>query len=452
MAFNDNFALYSASAFSDWKEAFKDIVKGSVMKIRVASRNYGLSDVLLGAVFAFYPYAMFAYAVHPWFFFGGNAYIYFCESVILIAFIVALAATLKFECLRFVPFILLIIFFGFCHIDAYGYNNKSLVGIYQQGVELIIYLLFSLSCIHADNYRMFRNIIFFNSGLMGLIGILHFFFFPGLNLTPEATGYLSIVNQNEQIDLSDRESGILVNATAYADFVILGLLLLYYEKLSLLKNTWRKDISYLLLAAFFGTAVAISGSRYPVIAFVCVVVLMFFRKSKFSNMLGIAGVFVLCWVSFHVTQLSVVNRFGDNLGDRTEKLKLGLDWISSAQGFFYGVSSQVQSSMTMGGVQFSDNSFLQIALNIGAFMTIIMFTYFLYLIIKHFQIKRTWVLLIFFVFLFSETNAILWDFWMLYFFVLWRIVVIDASLIKQAIPSQQYTAASSAKIFGLRAQ
>lgn len=295
--------------------------------------------------------------------------------------------------------------------------------VHAEGVNIFLYRIILIPIIYcgvAYSYLMKKGekeligkIIFWNCLIQAIIGIVHHYFFSHI-----LTGSKVYIGANEFYKIVEvgaggqREPGILMSSSLYANFVLLGVFLLVSSY-----KTWKFPnlVEYIfLLVLVWG--VWLSGSRWPFIGSMFFLMLYFKRlpslkKITFVPIIILAGVFLQDYFIHTIGRLVTGGATG-----RLLKYQIALSSLfENSSNFLIGTSFD-RMGMSVNGITFSDNSFLTLMITFGIPLTLLFLLFFLYIIMRTISVKGTRFMLFYFIGTLFLTNSILWDIWLFYFF------------------------------------
>lgn len=242
-----------------------------------------------------------------------------------------------------------------------------------------------------------------------LVGVWHHFLDPTLNFYPAHAIKMLV---------SGRETGVLMSASIYGDTCVLYLLIIHYRQKFFKQN--QLGLLRWGVVAMSVVGVLLSGSRYPLLFTMLILVMLMHREFKRNIMLAFT-LTLACILMLYYEGGNAFSRLlhhSDSL--RVAKDQLGLQLIFSSLGhFLFGVpESLVDNTFTSTGLLFSDNSYLTLVINYGFLLgTLLLYAFFRFLSRLSEQVPV--LALLFLLFAFFETNSIFWGNWLLLFFMVY---------------------------------
>lgn len=295
--------------------------------------------------------------------------------------------------------------------------------VHAEGVNIFLYRIILMPIIYcgvAYSYLMKRGgkelvgkIIFWNCLIQAIIGIVNHYFFSHI-----LTGSEAYIGANEFYKIVEvgtggqREPGILLSSSLYANFILLGVFLLVSSC-----RTWKlpRLFEYILLLVLVW-GIWLSGSRWPFLGSMLFLVLYFKRlpslkKITFIPIIILAGFFLQEYF------MSIIRRLvTEGTTVRLSKYSIALSALfENSSNFLFGPSLN-RMGMSVNGITFSDNSFLTLMITFGIPLTFLFLLFFMYLMQRTISLKGNHFLLFCFLGTLFLTNSILWDMWLFYFF------------------------------------
>lgn len=264
--------------------------------------------------------------------------------------------------------------------------------------------------------KLVARVIVVSAIIQALVGVIHATFFPDVNWLGQVVG-------EEGFVAGSRETGIFTNASGYAYSLCVGLFLLA-AYIPAAKG--HQKYLLMLLSAFIFYGVLLSKSRFPIAVSLILLFIPIIRTNRARLRLilffGVLALFVFCFHEFFDTLLQGIGwRFENGNDERTTKYFLALQFLlTNFSSVIAGISTAMQA-ISYDGVTFSDNSYLTVALNFGVPFTLIYFYCFLKSGFQRFKTFNQRSVLFFIFASMVITNAILWNFWILYVFAVVRI-------------------------------
>jgi len=264
--------------------------------------------------------------------------------------------------------------------------------------------------------QLVARVIVVSTIIQALVGVIHATFFPDVNWLGQVVG-------EEGFIAGSRETGIFTNASGYAYSLCVGLFLLA-AYIPVAKGN-RKYL-LMLLSVFIFYGVLLSESRFPIAVSLILLSLPIIRTNRARLRLiiffGLLALLIFCFHEFFDDLLQGIGwRFENGNDERTTKYFLALQFLlTNLSSFMAGVPTAMQA-ISYDGAIFSDDSYLTVALNFGVPFTFIYFYYFLKSGFQRFKTFNQRSVLFFIFASMAITNAILWNFWILYVFAVVRI-------------------------------
>ncbi len=269
------------------------------------------------------------------------------------------------------------------------------------------------------------KIVIGNALAQAVFGVIHYYFMPFLipvtdNPAYVNTGLLFVLNYTNADSV--RETGLLGNASVYANFILLGLFLLFRPDNQNVRNVTKFFISIVLIMAIF-----VSGSRFPTAVSLILLMIFLYRNTSRLQM-AIVSFFLISFLLLFFTFFVPVDQFmyyldriiNEGNSIRDEKVLLAFNMLFSKPLFLLlGVPQDIVVNTTSpSGYTFSDNSFFEFALNHGVLFTLAWFLVAIVMLKRSIVANKYVVLFLTYFFLcLWFTNSILWDIWIVYFFV-----------------------------------
>jgi len=274
------------------------------------------------------------------------------------------------------------------------------------------------------------TIIIWNCVFIAVFGLVHFFFFPSVVLTAAQNdafqkGNISLIPGHSQ------EAAFFGNPSGYGAILVTGLFAIYLTR--------RRTLPYALAFLVIALASYISISRAAAL-FATLLVGLYFgsgvsfrRPQSLLRILGIvvAGIYVVSrfpffWLAAQAAagkwgilgggDAVSISSFGDKLGSgRLEGYKVGLQIVFKDFGHIFLGAADTEEPV-IGDVNFSDNSFIFLALGFGVPLTVLCIATVLRRTIPlRFPRGLRHVLTLVFIYAtLITTPAIGWDMWLLY--------------------------------------
>jgi hypothetical protein len=274
------------------------------------------------------------------------------------------------------------------------------------------------------------TIIIWNCVFIAVFGLVHFFFFPGVVLTAAQNdayqaGNISLIPGHSQ------EAAFFGNPSGYGAILVTGLFAIYLTR--------RRTLLYALAFLMITLATYISISRAAALFATLLVALHFgtgvsFRRPQsLLRILAIvaAGFYVVSRFPFFWLALQAAasrwgimgggadgsfSSFGDKLGSgRLDTYKVGLQIVFKDFGHFFLGAADTEEPV-IGDINFSDNSFIFLALGFGVPLTVLWIATVLRRTIPlRFPSGLGHALILAFIYVtLITTPGIGWDMWLLY--------------------------------------
>jgi len=346
---------------------------------------------------------------------GINLYLVTLFLFILLAFLSNLSKVRNYnEILSIYIYLVIIAIFLGLRLLVYNEPLDTLSALRTPVIFLILWNVAYSFVYISGKVELVYKIIIGNSFIQALIGIIHHYYFPFIvigGIAGREEGYL--INYSYG---AFRENGILLNPNLYANFIIIGLfLILYNNKKKTFNIRWQLEI---LLIIVMEWGIILSSSRYPM--FVSFLLIGYYLVKNFSvkSFLVLSiPLLIVVYLQFSSILYSIQRLLIHGYKVRELKNDLARSMIfGDVYSFLIGVPSNiVASSTTIGGLYVSDNSFYMIIMGFGFPAFLIMF-YFIYLLVKK-SFKGLKIYLFYFIGVLWLTNGVLWEVWLLYFFL-----------------------------------
>jgi hypothetical protein len=274
------------------------------------------------------------------------------------------------------------------------------------------------------------TIIIWNCVFIALFGLVHFFFFPSVVLTAAQNdanwaGNISLIPGHSQ------EAAFFGNPSAYGAILVTGLFAIYLTR--------RRTLVYAVAFLVITLATYISISRSAAL-FATLLVALYFgsgvsfrRPQSLLRVLAIviAGVYVVSrfpffWLAAQAAASrwgilggggdASISSFGDRLGSgRLDGYKVGIQIVfKDFEHIFLGAADTEEP--VIGDVNFSDNSFIFLALGFGVPLTVLWIATVLRRTVPlRFPIGLRGALVLAFIYVtLITTPGLFWDMWLLY--------------------------------------
>lgn len=316
---------------------------------------------------------------------------------------------------------------------------KMMVGLLTpegvQGMRLffILPLMWGLYAAYVDDEATrskVATIIIWNCVFIAVFGLVHFVFFPTVVLSPTQTeayraGNISLIPGHSQ------EAAFFGNPSGYGAILVTGLFAIYLTRrrtltyaLAFLVITVATYISIsrsaalfatLLLALYFGSGGSLLRPQ-GILRILAVIIVGMYVVSRFPFFSLAAQAAAGRWGLFHAGGDASVSSFADQLGaGRLAQYKVGLQIVFKDLGhIFFGAANT--EDPVIGDVNFSDNSFIFLALGFGVPLTLLWIATVLRRTVPvRFPggLRHALILAFIYVTLFT-TPGIGWDMWLVY--------------------------------------
>ena len=327
--------------------------------------------------------------------------------------------------------VILVLYLGLIFIPL-----KILIGqldiISIQGMRLfyMLPLFWSLYRVYADDDKSkdkVNKIIIWNCLFIAIFGIIHFFFFPSVVLSESLPPEVQAGNIY-RVPGHFQEAAFFGNSSAYGCILLTGLFGIYLSK--------KKDLLYSIIFIVILLGVFLSVSRWATL-FGVIVFVMFIKDKLKLRMRSLLQLFLILILLIFI--LSKLPYFSLTLQYAFEKW--GLSAILSGESIIeqriyagrfpgYGVALKIlfgdlshffsggpqMEDFIINGINFSDNSFIFLAIGYGVPLAIlwILIVLFKMVPIQLIKTKAQFLLLIFFYGTIFSTPALFWDIWVLY--------------------------------------
>lgn len=378
-------------------------------KLLLSARQLGFA--LFIGVLVVYPYLFLLNIFFPnELSFGKNTYIFGITVIIALCFLLQgkkILSKLGVGTVYFIIFSALLIM-----ATRYWLYGEGLDKLFFYRIFLTPLLYCGVAYYYLKQKKeraIVRKIIFCNCFIMAVIGIVHTYIFPNVLLdTPNGSFKVVAPEMGGQ-----REAGLLINPSPYANFILLGgFLLINSYKRWKLPRFFTHILMFLLL---WGGV--ISASRWPfivaILLFVSYLKTLFFSKKTISILLII--LFLLSFLPSVFIQMTQKVATHSLMG-RIIKYRAAIDSLldnfsSFLVGPFFGAADTSEAITS-----FSDNSYLLFVITFGVPFFCLFVFLFLHIIRKTISINKNYFILIYFFITLFVTNSILWDIWLFYFF------------------------------------
>ena len=370
---------------------------------------------LFVGICVFYPFCFLLNALLPFpDVFGKSFYVIVTTLLLGILFfshfrIVLSRMTPAYLVLLTLPVVLALCMRGLIYMESF-----SDIVAARSAITLVLYFgLTNIFTLGPRERGIVRNVIIAGAAIQALIGIMHFYFFPHLvtNSTYLAEGEVPF--RTLSVFGTARESGILLGANVYGHFILLGVIAVLFG----VSRARPLSLRQYALILIMGWGLALSGSRFPI--GVCFFLLTMFlmrslsvRSFAFLSAIVAVSMFMLSSLLGHALNRMMVS------DGRMSKNILALELLTQTPShFFVGVPNDlVSAAITADGLEISDNSFLLLGINFGIPVALVWIAGFIAVLKRHFSFSKNAFLLVCLTGVLWLNNAVLWDFWWLYFF------------------------------------
>jgi len=300
---------------------------------------------------------------------------------------------------------------------------------FRVGISIVVFYIAAFSLRINYNTQLLANVVVFSAIIHAIIGIVHFnFLFSNIifDQYDVITGNHYTVNPIGSV--GHRERGIIGNPTAYAAVLMFGMFVIVSNahKLSgyaLFANRLFEIIAIIIM--FVG--IILSGSRLPFFFSILLLTSYFYMVLSNYRKLFLISLCLLLVASFLNYSMIGQNfsKFVDYDAQRLVKYTLGLETVfENIRNIFIGTErSLMTANRSFDGVKFTDNSFIMIMLYHGVVYAFFFILY-LALILTH-KLKHDYISLLLIMYFISTlflTSAIVWDSYIITFFVTLRII------------------------------
>lgn len=310
-------------------------------------------------------------------------------------------------------------------------GQLSISGIQGMRLFYMLPLFWSLYHVYAeeDNVKdIVVTIIIWNCSFIAVFGIIHFFFFPDIFLS---SAYSEAVKAGNiwSIPGHSQEAAFFGNPSAYGSILLTGLMGIYLSK--------KKSLLYSVIFVVILFGIFLSVSRWAVLLSI-VVLIMFLKDNLKLRMRSLIQlffvsmliIFILSKLPYFFATLQYAYdkwRFstlisGGSIGSFITPLTSGRFpgyetalqiLFGDLSHFFFGGSQGEE--FQIGNINFSDNSFIFVAIGYGVPLAILWILVVLFKMVpfRLNGINQIFLLIFFYGTIFS-TPALFWDLWLLY--------------------------------------
>lgn len=304
-------------------------------------------------------------------------------------------------------------------------------GLQAMRLFFILPLLWAVYAAYVDDEEIRRkvaSIIIWNCAFIALFGLVHFFFFPTVVLAVQTEAYkagnISLIPGHSQ------EPAFFGNPSGYGAILVTALLAIYMTK--------RRSPLYTMLFLFITLATYVSISRTAVLFATILLVLYFVSGVSLRRRKGlvpivalvVAGMYVVSripffwlalqavaarWGVLHVSDASFIAIADQVGGGRLVKYTVGLQ-IAFRDFSHMLLGIRDGEELVVGDHNFSDNSFIFLALGFGVPLTILWIVTVLRRAVPP-RVPRDVIHAFLLVFIYGSlitTPALGWDMWLVY--------------------------------------
>lgn len=271
--------------------------------------------------------------------------------------------------------IIIVIFIAFAIVNILRIvNYHETLSVFYSNRAPIAFLIYWLFCFEgfknpdAKFIDDIKRMIIINAVIQAVFGIIHNLVFPDVIIGQRGLADIHLLDGYLDASKNNRETGLLINATTYANIILLGLIVISYDLY--LGKSKKIFQSYLLICLFF-CAILLSKSRYPLLFTVLFVLIGFIRKIDAKKMIII---FISLVIAFSVG-FSIYKTYfyrGYFAEDRMLKLNIALSIIKQSPLYLLIgaptniiASTMAPNASKVGKIFFSDNSYFAIVLSMG---------------------------------------------------------------------------------------
>ena len=265
-----------------------------------------------------------------------------------------------------------------------------------------------------------QRVVVANSLIQAVLGIVHDTWFSHF-LTG---GNVALMNGGEALWMIAprgsrfRETGGLISASLYANFIILGMFVIVFaprRSPRTLDRRWLLD-GIALIVMMYG--LSLSGSRFPIVAAMVLVAIHLLRHVSIRAAVPMIAALAATGLLMLPFVMNVLNRFRvEGSGGRVTKAEIGWQLLTETPArLLLGAPLQAQDTATSGGLGLSDNSFYAVLLLFGVPMTSLIGIGVFSILALTTRVKKHLPILLYLVGVLLLTNGIYWDIWILYCF------------------------------------
>jgi hypothetical protein len=285
----------------------------------------------------------------------------------------------------------------------------------REGIFYFVYISLFLPFLKtARHRRLLTRIIVWGCLVQAIIGIVHNYYFPYIvtGVALDNSGALMYVLAPGQGGF--RENGTVVSSNTYGSLLVLGMILMgAHAKRRSLRST-------AVVTAYFGLClwgIVLSGSRYALISGLAVIGYYVLKATPQGWSLVLLTAFTALVFSTTLLNQTRARFEEEGGGGRGGKTQLALELATSnVPNFLFGVPKVASAeARTADGLNFSDDSYGKLLIDygvIGAGIVIGCACLLWWMLVR----VRGWVTvcLLFLAGQFAVTNAVIWDWWLLY--------------------------------------
>lgn len=378
------------------------------------------SVIILALAIIIAPVANLFHFIIPAYFLGKSAWIAFPAVAIAIIFIFHLTKINKLN--RMTCFFLialsgfLLLMFRELLYDA----NRSVFDFRYILLAPMYLILAEFFSRREGPKKLLATALIIQALLAAFIVVINVHFFPSVMIATDEFGTSAgIVFEGE------RTRDMLLASSITGNMILVGMFSLAFLKLY--DSIKIKSAVFWLFQLLMIYAIALGGSRFPLVVGFCVLFLSVFSqkslKDYFFILLIVASLLGLAYLFNFESQ--AIWRFDQDSGGRLDKFLMPIALIQdSISNFLIGPPDwQVANTFSKNGVGISDNSYMLLALFFGFLFACLFFLFFF----SYFVWRKTSGLYrLFSAYLiigFGMTNAILWDGWVFVAIFCWFVLL-----------------------------
>lgn len=265
-----------------------------------------------------------------------------------------------------------------------------------------------------------HRVIVANSLIQALIGIVHDTWFSNFMTGPN----VALMGGGDRLwfiaapGMRFRETGALISASLYANFIVLGMFVVVFAPRSVERRlNWRWAVEACALAVMM-YGLSLSGSRFPIVTAMVLFVVHLLRHLSLRALVpaaaGVAaGLFLMMPFA-----MNVINRFQvEGTGGRLIKAELGWQLLNETPTrLLLGAPFAAQDAAISGNLGLSDNSLYALVLLLGPPVAFLFIGGVIAMLMLTTRLKWHGPLILYFTGVLLLTNGIYWDIWILYSF------------------------------------